>query len=279
MSYQTILVHLDSSARAHARLDIALRLASQFDAWVVALYAVYTPDPDTFTVMAGSAEYYIERAHERKERRDALKRLFHAELNRAHVEGAWIDATDSANRSVVNHAHYADLVIAGQDDPQDPETFVDSRFPETVVMSAGRPVLLIPFRGEFTTLGKRVLVAWDGGREATRAAHDALPFLERAQQTLLVTVNGPADEPAASLMPGADIACALARHGARVEARELACERPASIGDVLLSQASEVGADLLVMGAYGHARWRELVLGGTTRTVFASMTLPVLISH
>lgn len=279
MRYQTILVHLDTSARAHARLDIALRLAKRFDAWLIALYAVHTPDPGSFEVMAGSAEYYIDHARERKERHGAIKRLFHAELNRAEVKGEWIDAVEPANRSVVSHAHYADLVIAGQDDPNDPETFIDDRFPETIVMSAGRPVLLIPMRGEFPVLGNRVLVGWDGGREATRAVHDALPFLEGARQTLLVTVNGLADEPPGSRIPGADIACHLARHGAVVEVQELVRGPSASIGDVLMSRASETGADLLVMGAYSHARWREIVLGGTTRTALSSMTLPVLMSH
>ncbi|MBO2982505.1 universal stress protein [Burkholderia pseudomallei] len=279
MSYKSILVHLDTSDRARARLETALTLARQFGAYLSAVFAVYTPEPTSFYVMAGTADYFADQQRRRDEKRAALERLFHAELKRADVEGQWIVADARANEAVPHYARYADLVIAGQTDPDDPETYVDDSFPDTLVLSAGRPVLLLPYAGMPSAIGTRVLVAWDGSREATRAVHDAAPFLALATKTTIVTVNGAAHEPPGARIPGADIALTLARHHANIDVRGLERARDASIGDVLLSHAYESGTDLLVMGAYGHARWRELILGGVTRTIFASMTVPVLMSH
>ncbi|MBN3791852.1 universal stress protein [Burkholderia sp. Ac-20353] len=278
MSYKSLVVHLDTSDRAHSRLEFALRLARQFDAHLTGVFAVYTPEPSSFYVMAGSADYFREHQQWRDQRFAALERLFHAETLRAKVPSRWITADARANSAVPHHARHADLVIAGQRNPDDPETFVDDQFPENLVLSAGRPVLFVPYAGEFATVGERVLVAWDGSREAVRAAHDAIPFLERAKRTTVVAVTGAGDD-ADSRIPGADAALMLARHAPDVNVLDIAGAPDTPVGETLLSRAYETGADLLVMGAYGHTRWRELLMGGVTRTVLASMTLPVLMSH
>jgi nucleotide-binding universal stress UspA family protein len=122
------------------------------------------------------------------------------------------------------------------------------------------------------------LVAWDGSREATRAVHDALPFMRTAQSTTILSVNA-AHAGEHGRIPGADIATVIARHGAPVKVENIETGPGGSVGEVLLSQVADSGADLLVMGAYGHARWRELVMGGATRTILRSMTVPVLMSH
>ncbi|KVA14062.1 universal stress protein [Burkholderia ubonensis] len=279
MGYKSILVHLDTSDRAHARLELALRLARRFDAHLTALSAIYTPEPVSFYVMAGSADYFREQRERRDERVAALERLFHAETTRAKVSADWIAADARANTVVPRHARHADLVIVGQSDPNDPETYIDDQFPENLVLSAGRPVLFVPYAGDHASLGERVLVAWDGSREAVRAAHDAMPFIEHAKRTTVVAVGNGHDPDANVRIPGADAALMLARHASDVNVLDIECGPGASIGDTLLSRAYETGTDLLVMGAYGHARWRELVMGGVTRTVLASMTLPVLMSH
>jgi nucleotide-binding universal stress UspA family protein len=170
------------------------------------------------------------------------------------------------------------LIIASQDDPHDPESYVGDFFPENLIMSAGRPVLLVPYASSVTSPGAHVVVGWDGSRAATRAVHDALPFMRAAKTTTIVTINGARDEPRTRI-PGADIATLIARHGVNVEVKNIDAYTDALIGDALLSQASAIGADLLVMGAYGHARWQELVMGGATRTILKSMTVPVLMSH
>nr|WKF61331.1 hypothetical protein HUO10_005862 [Paraburkholderia busanensis] len=278
MGYRTIVVHLDTSARAHARLELALHLARHFGAHLTGVFAVYTPNPRSFDVMSGTSGYFEAHQQVRAERRGALERLFHAELQRAQVPGEWHALDQPATFAVPRLAHCADLVIAGQDDPQDPEAYVGDHFVEHLVMSAGRPVLLVPHSGSVETAGTHVAIAWDGSREAVRAAHDALPFMQAASRVTVVTVHDVHGE-AGVHIPAAGIATVIARHGINVEIRDVTAAPDASSGEMLLSEAAGLGADLLVMGAYAHARWQELVLGGATRTVLRSMSLPVLMSH
>ncbi|MBN3752266.1 universal stress protein [Paraburkholderia sp. Tr-20389] len=279
MSYKSILVHLDTSTHARARLELALQLAHRFQARLTGVFSAYVPDSHALFIMAGTASYYVEHERQRQERCDELKRLFHAELTRLEVDGQWISAQGYPNESMPPYARLADLVVAGQTDVDDPESFIAEQFVENLIMAAGRPVLLMPSSGSFTDCGKHVLIAWDGSREATRALHDAMPFLSHAANVTLLTVNADRDEPPGQRIPGADIALTLARHGAKVEVREVNVERFAPIGEVLLSQAADLGSDLIVMGAYAHTRLRELVMGGATRTLLRSMTVPVLFSH
>jgi nucleotide-binding universal stress UspA family protein len=282
MSYKSIVVQLDMSERAHPRFEYALRFAKQFDAFdahLSGVFSTFTPDPRSFYVMAGSADYFEAHRKFRQERHDVLERIFHAELLRAGVSGQWIDNNEYASEAMPRYVRCADLVVAGQDDPNDPESFIADHFPETLVMSAGRPVLFIPYVGVFPTLGTNVMVAWNGSREAIRAVHDALPLLQRAKEATIVTLNGLRGEPRGSRIPGADIALVLARHGVKAEVVELDGGDDGPLGDMLLSRASQLGADLVVMGAYGHSRWQELVMGGATRSMLQSMTMPVLMSH
>jgi nucleotide-binding universal stress UspA family protein len=279
MSYKTILVHLDTSVRAHPRLETALQLARRFDAVVIGLFAIFEPDPRTFTVMAGTAEYYHEHAAVRREQRGAIERIFQAEIKRAGVSGEWIETHDRPASAVPRHARGADLVIAGQSDPSDPESYIGEQFPETLIMSSGRPVLLVPYAGFFPDAGKRTMIAWDGSREASRALHDALPLLKAAERVSIVSVDTDRGGATDGRISGAYIAASLARHG--VKSDVFVSERAAdeSAGEMLLSRAIDLEADLVVMGGYGHARWEELVLGGVTETFLSSTTLPVLMSH
>ena len=278
MSYKTIVVHLDTSQHAHPRLEIALRLARQFGAHLTGAYAVFSPDPRSLYVMAGTAEYYQTHSELRTERRAALERLFHAELKRAGVAGEWVVIDEAASIAVPRASRCADLIVAGQDNPGDPDSYVGDFFPENLVLSSGRPVLLVPYASNDRSTGSRVLVAWDGSREAARAVHDALPFMQAATRTTILTINGEQDGEAARIS-GADLAAAIARHGVRVEVTDIETGAGGPVGEVLLSRVADSGADLLVMGGYGHTRWRELVMGGATRTILRSMTVPVLMSH
>ncbi|QIE25588.1 Universal stress protein family protein (plasmid) [Caballeronia sp. SBC1] len=279
MSYKSIVVQLDMSARAQPRLEYALRLALQFDAHLTGVFSAFSPDPRSFYVMAGTADYYEEHRKTRQQRHGALERIFHAELLRAGVRGQWIDYPDSAGEAIPRYARYADLVVAGQDDPDDPEAFISDHFPETLVMTSGRPVLFIPYTGVFPTLGANIMVAWNGSRESARAVHDAMPLLQRAEKVTVVRLNESKDEQGANRIPGADIALLLARHDVKAEVAAIDDINDVPMGDMLLTGAADLGADLIVMGAYGHSRWQELVMGGATRTMLASMPIPVLMSH
>ncbi|SDH31153.1 universal stress protein [Paraburkholderia phenazinium] len=279
MSYKSIIVHLDTTERAHPRLELALRMAKQFGAHLTGVFSVFTPEPQAFHVMAGSAEYYRDQQNLRNERRTALERLFQAELSRAAVPGQWLAIDEYANLTVPRLARCADLIVVGQDNPNDPEAYIADHFQENLVMTSGRPVLMVPYAGSFPSPGSHVMVAWDGSREAARAVHDALPLMRQAKKTTLVTVNDAHTEPDRSRIPGSDIAAVVARHGIHLELMDIVTASTESTGDALLSQAADLGADLIVMGAYGHARWQELVMGGATRTMLRSMTVPVLMSH
>jgi nucleotide-binding universal stress UspA family protein len=137
-------------------------------------------------------------------------------------------------------------------------------------------VLIVPRYGVFGTVGERVLIAWNGSREATRAAHDALPLLKRATKVTVLSIDP--DHDSQRRVPSADITLHLARHGVAAEA-DSTVALDIAVGDVLLSRAADLGADLIVMGGYGHSRVREMVLGGATRHLLQHMTVPVLMSH
>jgi len=147
-----------------------------------------------------------------------------------------------------------------------------------VMLSVGRPVLVGPYVGEFKALAEHVLLCWNAAREAARALTDALPLLQRAKKVTILSANPEQTPSGHGEAPGSDIALYLARHGVRAEASR-AVSKEVDIGSLILSRAFDVGADMIVMGAYGHSRVREIVLGGATRTVLASMTVPVLMSH
>lgn len=279
MSYKTIFVHLDTSEATHSRLQLAISLARQFGAYLTGFFTTSRSEPGVFYPMAGSAEYYLESDQERTEQQGALERLFHAELLRLKVAGQWQWSAEYANLCVPNAARLADLVVAGQDDPEDPRAFVAAQFVENLVLSSGRPVLIVPYAGQFQSTGSRVLLAWDGSREATRALHDALPFLQHAKQVTVFTVDALKSEPSSDRIPGSDIAAIISRYGANVTLEKVEGVEDKRIGEAILSKAADIGADLLVMGCYGHSRWRELVLGGATRFILKSMTVPVLMSH
>ena len=149
-------------------------------------------------------------------------------------------------------------------------------FPEYVVLNAGRPVLVVPYAGQFEHIGKRVLVAWDAGVSATRAVVNAIPMLKRADIVEVAVFNAEDSGDAHGDIPGADIALYLARH--RVKVDVIRQKTRIDVGNSLLSLAADLGSDMLVTGCYGHSRFREIMLGGVTRTMLESMTIPVLMS-
>ncbi len=174
------------------------------------------------------------------------------------------------------HSRYADLTIIGQPDHDD--TVPSTPEPEDVVLASGTPVLIIPFIGASKGFGDQVMVAWNASREAARSVRDAMPLLEQSKSVDVVTCrpkSGPGEH---GELPGADIALHLTRHGIEVDVQRLGGAE-IDVGNALLSHAADRGSDLLVMGGYGHSRLREFVLGGATRTILRSMTVPVLMAH
>ena len=149
-------------------------------------------------------------------------------------------------------------------------------FPERLILAAERPVLVLPNTGDFASVGKRIMIAWNASQEATRAITNAIPFFKLADKVYVTTVNPKSSNN--DTIPCADIVRYLTSHGVRLEVKEHH-DVNIDIGNELLSRASDLSADLLVMGCYGHSRVREWILGGATRTILESMTIPVLMSY
>jgi len=194
------------------------------------------------------------------------------------LSAEWREIPEGADADPALHARYADLAIFGQLDPERAETEPTRQRPEHVAIASGRPVLIVPYAGRFDNVGRRVLIAWSATREAARAVADAMPLLVSAELVTVLTVDPREGVGGHGELPGADIALHLARHGVKAQIeRTVSAGLP--VGEVLLSRLADLGADLLVMGAYGHSRAREVLFGGATRSVLRSMTVPVLMSH
>jgi len=174
------------------------------------------------------------------------------------------------------HAHYADLTVVARPDPGG-QTAGPLGLGESLVFTSGRPVILFPPRGTASRV-RRILVGWNAGRESVRAVADAMPLLVRAEAVEVLVVDPESRRSGHGQEPGADIARHLARHGVQVEVRRRLSEGE-DVGRVLLSQAAAFGADLMVMGAYGHSYLNEWIFGGVTRTVLHEANLPVLMSR
>jgi nucleotide-binding universal stress UspA family protein len=277
MTYKTILVHLDPRARGTEHLGLAFKLAGKFGAHLVGLYAPGPARIPSYALAeAGPALRQAVEQHRAEALRQAEKQFRDMAAKNGDARTEWRAAEGDTASVLRLNARYADLVISPQAEPTDePETRL---LPHEIVLAAGRPVLFVPYAGRFPDAGRRVLVAWDGGREAARAVSDALPFLARAE-TVEVSVFDPERSPRThGEQPGADIALFLSRHGVKVTVHRQS-GAGYDVGAQILSRAADAAADLIVMGGYGHARVRELVLGGVTRTILESMTVPVLMSH
>jgi nucleotide-binding universal stress UspA family protein len=282
MALKDILVHLDTTARNVTRLEAAARLAARHDAHLVGMHVIDIPSVNYFYGAAmpfvpANPEEIVERI--RAEARQAaapVEAAFRDCLNRNGLQGEWRIVEGSPPAMVALHARYADVCVVGQPNPYEPQDA--DAVTVTTVMTSGRPVLAIPFAGDFPVIGERVLVAWNASREAARAVNDALPLLTGAKQVTVLAINPQRGVGGHGDVPAADIALHLARHGLKAEAAHTVA-KDISDGEALLSYAADVGADLIIAGAYGHSRARELVFGGVTRTLIAEMTAPVLLSH
>ncbi|MFM0323469.1 universal stress protein [Caballeronia glebae] len=275
MNWKTILVHLYDSRRCATRMQFALELARRFDAHVIGLYLVCQDlghplfDPG-LSLQRGAYE------EQRRTSLDNAREAFEHAARLAGVNGEWRAPTGSVLDAATLHGRHADVVVLGQDDPDDPGAFIARQFVEDVVMGLGRPALLVPRSGDIKTLGESVVIAWDDSREAARAVADALPILRRARFVEIMTVERHRDEKSPL---GIEISAYLDRQGVSASFSSTPRIRGENTGLTLMDRANSVHADMLVAGAYAHSRGLERVLGGVTRTLLETSTLPFLLSH
>jgi nucleotide-binding universal stress UspA family protein len=279
MAYKDLLVHVDDSKGCAARVEAAVELAIAHDAHLTGVSLLTDPAPSSFVQGYLPQDVVDMLQRQARERADAALGRFAEVAKRNQISfETRIDRVlyTAMAEALATNARYADLVILGQAGPDDAD--VPRYLPEEVTLASGRPSLVIPYIGPGATLGQRVSVAWDASREAARAVNDALPILQRAQAVGVVTVK-PREGPFGhGEQPGADIALHLARHGMKVEVQRVE-SRDVDVANTILSHIADRSSDLLVMGAYGHSRLRELVLGGVTRTILHDMTVPVFMAH
>lgn len=276
MALKRILVHFDQSQQGQSRMDLALTLARRFGGRLTGVYVIPTFIPPAFAVGQVPPAFLVEQERDAQEAAEAARRQFIERASKEGLTADWQSVQFSPVVELRRLARYADLAIMGQNDP-DARDLVNQVRPEDVVLGSGRPVLVVPYIGAPATTGRRVVIAWNGGREAARAVGDALPLLRRAETVWALSIGRDAGETATS--PTSELARFLADHGIRATPRELIAGDDISASDLLLSMLSDLGADLLVMGCYGHSRMREVVLGGMTRGILRHMTVPVLMSH
>ncbi|MGE0717625.1 MAG: universal stress protein [Alphaproteobacteria bacterium] len=276
MALRDLLVHVDDTPAAARRVALAAELARRHGAHLAGLYLQVEPTVPGY-VMAELPGETLDWMHRNAvERAEAAEALFRRTVDAAGIPAEWRRVATTDPEVAAVHGRYVDLNIAGQDDPDAPPALPGVT--EAVLLGSGRPTLVVPYAGTFASLGDNVLVAWNAGREAARAVGDALPLIAEGARITVLAVDPDATAAGGAGVPGADIALHLARHGRPVEASHIVSD-DVSPSDLLLSRAADLGTDLLVMGAYGHSRLREVVLGGVTREILQHMTVPVLMSH
>jgi nucleotide-binding universal stress UspA family protein len=280
MFYKTILVHVDESRHTRLRAELAAKIAAAYDAHLVGIALTGLPeifyDP-VINPLDPAIEPLLQVPRQRAA--DALKQF--EEIAREFHTGSLetrLEENESA-AGVSLQARYADLMVLGQYDPDDTESSTKPDFAETVIMECGVPVLVVPYASAVTTFDRRPLISWNASQQAARAVHYALPMLQRASQ-VDVAVFDPDTLPSTyRAVPDKDIVAWLGRHGIKAKVTRSVTAGDIDIGNALLSLATDLASDVLVMGCYGHRRFREVLLGGVSRQILKSMTLPVLTAH
>lgn len=274
MALKDILLHLDSGKTTPLRLDAAIDLARGFDAHLTGLYVLPRLFIPAYAEIPIPEEIIAAQQAEAQATAAKIEQEFKASTGRAGCSAEWRCVEGDPIDQVNLHARYTDLVVLGQAE-EDRFLSLEAALNDEVLMGAARPVLFIPYIGAKGMIGKRVLIAWKDSREAVRAVNDALPLLKRAEAVEVLSVNPPEAE---GDIPNSDICLHLARHGVNAIANKIIA-KDIEVGALLLSRAADQAIDLIVMGAYGHTRMRETILGGVTRHLLGHMTVPVLMSR
>lgn len=278
MSYRDILVHLTLDPRNAARTQLAIGMARRFGARVSGLYTVPPPNVPYYMGEYIPTELIQKQMDEAQKSSGSAKDEFLRICADAGIEHRWLSSDLAPVEALRLASRSCDIALVGQPDPNptDPAAipYGTDVLPHELALQAGRPILAVPHTGDFGEVGRRVLVAWNGKREAARALHDAMPVLRGAEAVHLITIGAERK----GRTPLSEIAGHMQRHGLRLETAVITTNG-AKVGVKLLDEAKARSCDLMVMGAFGHSRLREMVFGGVTETVLSNMALPVLLSN
>lgn len=274
MAIKTVLLHMAHDSARLARFRIGLAMARQYGAHLAMTYMTSPAHmPAEVAGRAASAAYIAEATAIAHEKADHVLSEVSDEADAAGVTWDWEVMEGDHNALLAERSHYADLVIVCQGHGGVPEGHVGLHHPDDLLFMSSCPVLVLPHRWSSDTIGKRVLIAWKDNREAARALRESLPILKMADDIFVLTC----DRPHHRFEAGVKAVAFLERHGLRVE--QVSDVANGDVGDVILSYADDLRVDLLIMGAYGHSRFREIILGGVTQHVLRHMTRPALMAH
>jgi nucleotide-binding universal stress UspA family protein len=283
MPIKTILAVLNSEAQAANLSKSALAVAKRFEAHLIGLHVV----PNAFVYSTVPMEATGELIEAQRQASEAtagrIEMSFKAQAEGSGVPFEWRKAVaqfDIPANVAMRFGRIADLVIVSQ--PETAVNMIDGMaMTEEILLGLGRPVLVVPNGPALASIGKRILLAWNGSKESARATFDALPFLQAADSVRILSAQPPkrrwsgAQE---AIAPATGLATVLERHGVRCALAQATAAAP-EVGNELLAQAKANDCDLIVMGGYGHWRINEIVFGGATRAVLDQAGLPVLMSH
>jgi len=274
MPIKTILLHLNNDPQLEQRIEAALGLAVEHGAVLKALYTIAEVTVPTSFMGYVPPEFIEQSRREEEKQAAAAKAKLEGMAARIDQEIEIVIEEGYAPDLLSDHAVACDLIVLGQGDP-DAENNAQSRYvADELVVSSPRPVLVIPCAGKYPDFGRHILVGWNNSRESSRALHEAMPFLAKAEKVTLLSVNAKDDE----TYETEHVLAHLKRHG--VNATFKSGQWPGiGVGDALLDALVDYSADMLVMGAYGHSRLREMILGGATESILSQMTAPVLFAH
>lgn len=283
MTFKTILVSLNHEERVSELVAAAAVIARPNEAHVIGLYVMPPLFMPSDVILPMGSEFYEQQISEHRAQADRIKSKF-LELTQGEsfvaewrIQGDARSAYESIADGIVLQSRSAELVIVSQAcDGVAPPMLTD--VPQRLALESGRPVLVIPVKWSPCVFGKDIAIAWNDSREAARATFDALPFLRTAKSVRLLTIGDDSDAGDPPAIAAADVAATLARHGLNVTIETIA-DAKRSPAATLLARVTADGSDLLVMGAYGHSRMREFILGGATRDILKTMTVPVLMTH
>jgi nucleotide-binding universal stress UspA family protein len=280
MTIKTIAVSLNDVDNLDHLLPTAVAMAVAHDAHLSGVYVI--PSVEVYAAYSGMAMAEVVDTQRKRylEMSDGVRGKFARALDANGLQGEFhqLDAISvTIAREFCEAARVADVAVIAQVDSEN-HGGVEGEFAGTVAMDLGRPVVIVPRGRSFDPVGSKVVIGWNGTREAARACFDALPMLQAGADITLVWVDPQKNAREAGNVPGTEMASALARHGFKVTAEPMPTAN-GDAGEALLTKANDIGADLLVMGAYGHSRLRQFVFGGASETVLSGAPLPVLMSH
>ena len=288
MPLNDMLVCFDRTTAGYARLDVAFNLAAANGAHLAGAYVLpeaHAAPAESFGFglnppagMTGLREEGASGVLRATEVAESVEQHFESRLRLHSIEGEWHLLADGDAAPLIELAKSVDLTIAGQHPPNSQSDGASRFRPEEIVLATGRPVLVVPYAGTFETVGKRILIAWDGTREANRALNDALPLLTQAQAVSVIYVASRARELEQHRSALERMVSHLRRHGIAANLEDT-LRGDMAISDILLSRAADLAADLIVSGCYHHSQLREALFGGLSRELLKRMTVPVLMSH